>query len=200
MSQDFLKAKIYKITNDYNNDIYVGSTCNTLSKRFSMHKADSKKELLKNRPLYKLINDIGFERFRIDLIEDYTCKDKYELRQKEGQYIRQWGTLNKVIEGRTKQEYFKHKYECDKEKIIECVKEWYNNNKEHRQQYMKEYNEKKKETLTKNKKEYYIEHHDEIKNQKKEIIICECGCTTTRGHISRHKLTKKHLSKMSPNQ
>ena len=27
MSQDFNKGKIYKITNDYNDDIYVGSTC-----------------------------------------------------------------------------------------------------------------------------------------------------------------------------
>ncbi len=38
MSQDFSKGKIYKITNDYNDDVYVGSTCNTLVKLFSAHK------------------------------------------------------------------------------------------------------------------------------------------------------------------
>ena len=34
-------AKIYKIINDYNNDIYIGSTTRTLVKRFSQHKCDA---------------------------------------------------------------------------------------------------------------------------------------------------------------
>jgi len=34
-SRDFSQGKIYKITNDYNDAIYVGSTCDTLVKRFS---------------------------------------------------------------------------------------------------------------------------------------------------------------------
>ncbi len=36
MSQDFTKANICKITNDYNDEVYVGSTCNTLVSRFSI--------------------------------------------------------------------------------------------------------------------------------------------------------------------
>ena len=40
MPSDFSKAKIYKINNDFNDDVYVGSTCNTLVKRFSTHKSD----------------------------------------------------------------------------------------------------------------------------------------------------------------
>ena len=35
-SRDFSQGKIYKITNDYNDAIYVGSTCDTLVKRFSL--------------------------------------------------------------------------------------------------------------------------------------------------------------------
>ena len=35
---DFQKGKIYIITNDYNDEIYIGSTCDTLVKRFSAHK------------------------------------------------------------------------------------------------------------------------------------------------------------------
>ena len=84
---DFTKGKIYKITNDFNNDIYIGSTCNILTKRFSHHKAVISTE--QQRPLYKLMAGIGFERFRIELIENYPCKDKYELRQREGHYIRE---------------------------------------------------------------------------------------------------------------
>ena len=38
MSQDLSKGNIYIITNDYNDDVYIGSTCDTLIKRFSAHK------------------------------------------------------------------------------------------------------------------------------------------------------------------
>ena len=105
MKVDYSKGKIYKITNDFNNDIYVGSSCDTLIKRFSYHKKDSKKEKNKGHPFYTLMNEIGHTRFRIQLIEDYPCEDKYQLRQKEGEYIRQMGPLNKYIAGRTITEY-----------------------------------------------------------------------------------------------
>jgi group I intron endonuclease len=130
MSQDFSKAKIYKITNDFNDDVYVGSTCDTLIKRFSSHKNNSKKECKKNYLLYRLTNEIGFERFRIDLIEDYPCEDKQTLRFREGYWIRQIGTLNKKIEGRTKQEYNKEYYDENKEKKKKYYKEYYDENKE----------------------------------------------------------------------
>jgi group I intron endonuclease len=91
MSQNFTKGKKYKITNDFNNDIYVGSTCDTLVKRFIMHKSNSKTRQTK---LYHFIRDIGFERFRIELIEDFPCTDKYESRQRENYWIREIGTLN----------------------------------------------------------------------------------------------------------
>ena len=126
MSRDFNKAKIYKITNDYNDDVYVGSTCDTLGKRYSKHKTDSKKEKYKHYKLYKLMNEIGFNRFRIQLIIDYPCEDIYQLTQKEGEYIRLIGTLNKRIEGRTQKEY----QNTNKDKIKEDKKEWYETNKD----------------------------------------------------------------------
>jgi predicted GIY-YIG superfamily endonuclease len=61
LSQNFEKANIYIyiITNDYNDDVYIGSTCNSLVRRYIQHKSDSKNEKYQNRPLYKLINEIG---------------------------------------------------------------------------------------------------------------------------------------------
>jgi len=177
MSQDFNKSKIYKITNDYNNDVYVGSTCDTLVKRFIRHKTDSKNEVKKDRPFYILMNEIGFERFRIELIEDYPCQDKYELRQREGHHIREIGTLNKRIEGRTKQEY----QQDNKERFREYHKQWFKvdkeKNKEKYQEQNKIYNDKKKE--------YY-----------NEKITCDCGCLASRGHLQRHKQSKKHIELM----
>jgi group I intron endonuclease len=126
MSQDFGKGKIYKITNDYNDEVYIGSTCDLLTKRFSKHKNDSKNEKKKNSPIYKLMNEIGYERFRIELIENYPYQDKYQLIQREGHYIREIGTLNKKIEGRTKKQYYEH----NKDKILENKKEYYEANKD----------------------------------------------------------------------
>ena len=140
MSQNFNKAKIYKITNDYNDDVYIGSTCNTLVKRFNAHKRAAKHEKRNNTPLYRLINEIGFNRFRIELIEDFPCSDKYQLIQKESKYIREIGTLNKRIEDRDLKEY----YQDNKEKIIEKSKKYYNENSDTIVIKRKEYREKKK--------------------------------------------------------
>jgi group I intron endonuclease len=135
MTQDFSKGKIYKITNDYNDDVYVGSTCDTLVKRFSSHKSNMNCKEKFNRSLNVLMREIGKERFRIELIEDYPCKDKYELRQREGHYIRELGTLNSLIAGREKQE----NYQENREEILSKNKERYEKNKE---KYLKTMNEK----------------------------------------------------------
>jgi hypothetical protein len=170
MSQDFSKAKIYKITNDYNNDVYVGSTCDLLTKRFSYHKSDYRKERCQNMPIYKLMNEIGFERFRIELIEDYPCQDRYQLRQREGNFIREIGTLNKVIAGRSSQQ---------------SQKEYYEANKEHINKLNREYN-----------KEYKKVNKVKIQEYRKEKITCDCGCIICKGDISSHKKTNKHINLM----
>ncbi len=141
MSQNFQKAKIYKITNDYNDDVYIGSTCNSLVRRYIQHKSDSKNEKYQNRPLYKLMNEIGFERFRIQLIEDYPCEDKYQLRQKEGDYIKSIGTMNLLQAGRTCKEY----RDDNKEKYEEWKKQYYEINKDSIRAKYRQYDQEHKE-------------------------------------------------------
>ncbi len=114
----YFNRKIYKITNDYNYDIYIGSTCDTLVKRFSCHKLEARKEHNKHRPVYKLINDIGFERFRIELVENCSVQDIYQLKQRGEYCIREMGTMNMKNEGQTEEG---HK---------EIHKQWYEQNKE----------------------------------------------------------------------
>ena len=181
---DFQKGKIYKITNDYNDEIYIGSTCDTLVKRFSAHKKTCNNDKSNHLPLYKLMNEIGFYRFRIQLIEEYPCEDKYQLRQKEGQYIRQLGTLNKIIAGRTGIEYRLE----NKEKIKE-----YNMTEKakHQRKVYRETdeNKEKKKIIDKIYKE---NNKEKITLVKKEIIVCECGGTCQRDGLARHKRTAKH--------
>jgi group I intron endonuclease len=183
---DFSKGKIYKITNDYNDDIYIGSTCDSLCKRFSNHKAHSTLEHKKHTLLYKLVNEIGFNRFKIELIEEYPCSDKYTLRQREGYFIREMGTLNQLIAGRTNKEYHK-----------EHQKAYYERVKEHKKEYDKKYYEENKER----KKEYDKKRNIENAEKKKEIrsqnFICECGCSMVFGAKHKHLKSKKHLSLMA---
>ncbi len=190
MSQNFEKAKIYKITNDYNDDVYIGSTCNSLVRRYIQHKSDSKNEKYQNRPLYKLINEIGFERFRIQLIEDYPCEDKYQLRQKEGEYIKSIGNLNMLQAGRTVKEYC----EDNKDKIKETTRNYFNNSIEKIREMYRKYDQEHKEERKVYKTKYRQENKEQIAEKQNEKISCECGCKISYSNMARHKKTSKiHL-------
>jgi hypothetical protein len=82
---DFSQGKIYKIYSDKTDKIYIGSTCKTLKSRLQTHKNNFTNF---NKGLYKA-NVSVFELFRmyddvkIDLIENYVCNNKEELRRKE---------------------------------------------------------------------------------------------------------------------
>ena len=43
----------------------------------------------------------GFDNFYIELIENYPCECKEEMAAREGYWIRQIGTLNATVAGRT---------------------------------------------------------------------------------------------------
>ena len=132
-----------------------------------------------------MINEIGFERFRIQLIENYPCEDLYQLRQKEGEYIRKLGNLNKVIAGRTSSEYSKE-YRLDNKEILQ---------EKDKQKYVK--NREKKLNQA---KEYYENNKEKIKARMTEHIVCECGCTLSKAKLKRHKETKKHNDLMNNNK
>ena len=124
-------GKIYKITNTVTDDIYVGSTTYPLEVRFKKHLRFARKEIYKNIKLYKLMNDLGLDKFSIALIEDFPCETKTELCRREGYFIYTLNTsLNHKIAGRTHKEWYaanndemrakaKRMYEKHKEKIRE---------------------------------------------------------------------------------
>lgn len=121
---DYSKGKIYTIR--CKNDpslIYVGSTIQSLSKRWGGHKCKAIER--GHYPLYSTING-KWKDFFIELFELYPCSCKEELLRREGEIIRELGTLNKVISGRTDKEY----YIDYKDKIKEQIKKYQENNKE----------------------------------------------------------------------
>ena len=127
MSEDnnrYKNGKIYTFRNiNDNNLIYVGSTIQPLYKRFHGHKNNCFNEKSKeyNKILYKQIRETNnINDWYIELYENYPTESKELLLKREGEIIREIGTLNKVVNGRTSKEY----YNDNKNKISERHKEY----------------------------------------------------------------------------
>ena len=76
----------------------------------------------------------------IELYESYPCNSIDELLKREGEIIRQIGTLNKNVAGRNSKDW----YTDNKESIMNRMKNYYKNNRDVRLAYQNDYNHKKK--------------------------------------------------------
>ena len=137
-------GKIYQISNTINDDVYIGSTTQALNQRMAKHRYDCKKKSCK---IYKVMNELGIDNFYIELIEDFPCERKEQLLAREGQVIRERGTLNGVIANRTWSEW------------VDDNRESYN---EKRREYYKTHTEQLKANQKKCQQKRMEEKHDEI--------------------------------------
>ena len=198
--KDFTKAKIYCIRNNENDELYIGASCQSLSKRMAFQRNSAKTQ---QYPLYKQMRQIGIDKFYIELIECFPCKNWDELKQREGYYIRERGTLNKRIENRTKQEWIidnidkvkKQKaiyYDKNKELVKQRASANYYDNKEERLEYQRKYKEANKEKIAIRGYNYRVANKESINDHAYEKIICDCGSITMRQNKLRHERTMKH--------
>ncbi len=95
--------------------MYVGWPIQPLFKRWYQHKQNLNNEICNNILLYQRIHETDINDWYIELYEDFQAERKDQLNKREGEVIREIGTLNKRIEGRTKKEYI----EDNKDKILE---------------------------------------------------------------------------------
>ena len=175
-TKDYSQGKIYCIRNSINDDIYIGSTCQSLSRRMSQHRSNLKHGNIGGVKLYKKMNELGREHFYIELLEEYPCENVIQLTKREGELIREHqSTLNSIINGRTKKEYyeenkqkFKEYYEQNRDKKLEQVRKHYEQNKDAKLKYAKHYRNENKEKIQDKIKIYYDENKEDIKQQKKE--------------------------------
>ena len=77
-----------------NDEIYIGLTHHHLIKRWGQHISYAYDDDNIHKPLYKMIRDYGYERFKIELIKDFPCISRKQLEIEELTYIKQYGTLN----------------------------------------------------------------------------------------------------------
>jgi hypothetical protein len=205
---DYKNGKVYCIRNNINDEIYVGSTTQSLSQRMAKHRGVMNHDTKKHRPLYKLMSEIGIEHFYIELIEECPCDNKEQLMKKEGEFIRQQGTLNKFVAGRTYKEWRIDNSERIREQVIQnrehkCVynKEYQINNREQLKEKAKTYREQNIDVLKTRCNDYKKKNKEQLKEKAQVSEMCDiCGSCYTHGSRSRHMKTKKHQTALRLNQ
>jgi len=78
---DYSKGKVYKVVNSVNDVIYIGSTCQPLSARMTGHRWKARSE--QTQAMYCAMRELGIEKFRIILVEEFPCISKSQLEAKE---------------------------------------------------------------------------------------------------------------------
>ena len=168
----YQNGKIYTIRSYQTDDYYIGSTCKRLSQRMHGHRTDYKSHQKGKCNYVTSYEIIQYDDHYIELLEMCPCGTKAELEKREGELIRLHACVNKVIPGRTKKQY-------------------YEDNKESMDIYKKKHYEDNKEYYTIKKYQYRQDNKESISNWKKQLVICECGKSSIKGHIARHRKTKK---------
>ena len=200
------KGKIYMITDIAYTKFYYGSTCEDLSKRLWRHKNKYKLYLQGKVDLicsYNLFNEFGLDNCKIELVENYPCNRKEELLKREGYYIKNNKCVNKIVSGRTKEEYaqdnkeyfdryYQQYRENNKEEINTKSRQRYCENKEEVIERTKKYQKEHPEQTKATQRRFHDKHKDMINEKRKIIYICPCGSTTTQGGKHKHNKTKKH--------
>ena len=197
---DYSNSRIYKIVDNANGNIYIGSTTQTLSRRLAKHTSCYQSYLNDKNNFMTSFDIIQNGNYEIILIENVNCETKEQLLARERFYIENNVCVNKNIQTRTRQEYNRYQIE---------------NNKEHIQQQKHKHYEKYKETIKEKHKTYYDNNSDKIKEQKKQYrennkeaikekkatkYMCKCGKEYTNCHKLRHERTQFHQNFINENE
>ena len=173
---NYLNGKIYKLVNNVDDKIYVGSTCGTLRLRKNKHKHWSK---IKPAYVHTHLNKVGWCNVDIILIEAYECKNKDELHRRERYWYDELKpALNMVRPIAFKEDIKEDRktyYQQNKDEINIINNQWALDNREKSNLIKKNWSDKNKELI----------------NTK---INCECGGKYSKRHKSTHEKTKKHTN------
>jgi hypothetical protein len=154
--------RIYKIINDINEMIYVGSTYQTLANRFSAHK--SKARSGSTTSIHTTMREIGIDNFRIELIKTIEMKTIQEYEQEEMNKFDPNLLINdkNAFDNETPKEY----YDRNRDRINENKRNWRANSEEYRLK-QKEYRELNKSKISEQRKKYVEENRDKINEYKR---------------------------------
>jgi hypothetical protein len=65
---------VYKISNEIDNRFYIGSCLSPITQRLQIHKYNAVR--YPNRPIYKMMNEVGFNNVKIELLTVNNIQDR----------------------------------------------------------------------------------------------------------------------------
>lgn len=174
----FEDSKIYKIVDNTNGNIYIGSTCEpTLARRLTKHKSSYNFWLNNNKNTsfmtsFKILENNDYDIVLVEKCQNITCRD--ELFARERYYIEINNCVNKykpITSNEEKKEYYKIYYEANKDEQKEYHKIYYEANKdeinekgklyrEENSDVIKKYREANKEKIREYQKLYDEKHYE----------------------------------------
>ena len=136
MENKYSNGKIYKIIDNSNNNIYIGSTIFTLKQRLKGHISSFKRfNNGRSNNYYSSFEILKNHDFKIILIEKYSCFNLQELLKRESYFIDNMHCINKR----------KSHIEDIKQYMKEYLKEYRKTNKNKQKEYAKKYYQQNKE-------------------------------------------------------
>jgi hypothetical protein len=168
MDNKYQQGKIYKIVAYETDEIYIGSTTQSLNIRYNGHKSvfktwiNTKKKYCTSA---KMFQAHGVDNCKIVLLENFPCENKKMLEAREGWYMDEYDCVNGNKAGRTQSQYYK-----DNQELLKVYQlQYYKDNKGKNAQYYKD------------NKEKLLEKHN-----------CPCGGKYTNIKKAVHSKTNKH--------
>ena len=131
------------------------------------------------------------------------------MRKREGEFIREIGTLNKYIAGRPYKETMKAYQQANKERVQHLNNKWRARNIEKVNKQRKEYREQNKEKINENQREcyehnkekrcekqreYYEKNKEQIQARASLKVSCPCGGKYCVSDKAKHFNTQKHIN------
>ena len=89
MSMQVRRMKIYQVTNNVTDDVYIGTTSQALYKRLYRHKCDMESGV--ESKLCNLMRQLGKDKFKIELVEEFDFTSTEASHAKELSYVRERG-------------------------------------------------------------------------------------------------------------
>ena len=158
---DLKKGLIYKLTDNTNGNVYIGSTQQNLSTRISIHKAQYRQYLLNKTNHLTAFEIIKNNNFTAEILEELEFNDRKQLNQLEGHYQKiTQNCINHNIAGRTNKQYIKDNWETFK--VI--LNKSYHKNIVKRREYQIKYYQLKKDERREYQRDYYNRTKQQLSN------------------------------------
>lgn len=185
-------GRVYKMYfRDAPEDIYVGSTSQTLLVRMQNHKNAAKYETNKKSNWFEYLRSQDLSLLRIELLEEVKMNNKQDLLLVEDRYIRELKPkFNMVRAHLTTEEKKAYLKEYDAKPQRKERKKQYDATPQ-RKEYMKKLDAKPERKLKKK-----LSKQKNIDQRKYECIVCEV-CFSAPYELNRHHNTKNHKNNLT---